>query len=148
MEFTRTLHEIATFVSLVLTATTITGCSMVIYLWRESAINAFKVKEKEDMHWFIIGVLIAFIGALVDNIWWGFAWTADFYGHASRDWWFANGVYSNLIFRQLASFVAAYCHVRAAISIDSYKYKSFIRLAAVSTVIAGWGLIMTQLYTN
>ena len=125
------VHDIATALSLSLTITTVLGCLGVLYLWRESAWNAWKRSHKKEIDWFVLGVAIGFLGALVDNIYWAIGWTADFLQlHSTRDFFFENGVYPNVFFRQFLTSAAAACHVRAAVASESLVFR-FV-------VLGGW----------
>lgn len=72
-------------------------------------------KRRDDTQWFILGVAIGFAGSVVDNLYWGLAWTAYYIDSAWADLLFSSGIYFNLFDRQLAGIFAAYCHVKAAI---------------------------------
>lgn len=129
MEFIR---DIVTVASMGLTFTTIIACMGVLYLWWEAAWRAWKASHRTEVNWFVLGVVIGFGGGIVDNVYWGFAWFAELVSHPYRDALFDNGVYANLIFRQLATIAAAVCHIRAAISTDSYRFRAI--------VFGGWAL--------
>jgi uncharacterized membrane protein len=64
----------------------------------------------------ILGVVTGFFGAILDNIWWGFAWSADFINPDSsfKQFFFDYGVYSNTIARQTLGVIAALCHIASA----------------------------------
>jgi len=64
----------------------------------------------------IMGIVINFAGNLVDNLWWGIAWSIYYIqGDGMTDnFFFVNGSYSNVIFRQTAGILGALCHIRAA----------------------------------
>lgn len=64
--------------------------------------------------WFILGVAVGFLGGLFDNFYWLIPWSCDFTRSEWREFWFSNGVYSNIPFRQLCGILAGYCHVRSA----------------------------------
>lgn len=110
------MNGLVTFLSLALTPPTIVAAIAVVVIWYRSAKKALEAKERTEMHWLIMGVFVGFVGSVFDNAYWGIAWAADYLNHPSKDWWFQNGVFSNLPFRQIATLVAAYCHLRAAIA--------------------------------
>lgn len=109
------LQNFAEAVSLVWTwPTVILGISVVAH-WAPYVYK--QLKEQEDLtsrDWLIMGVTVGFLGGVVDNIWWGVAWSFDFVELGNhRDWCFRHGVYSNIIFRQIFGAYAAYCHLVA-----------------------------------
>lgn len=129
MEFARDLVTIA---SMGLTLTTVVGCLGVIYMWWGAAWKAWKTSHRTELHYFIMGVSIGFFGALVDNVYWGFAWFAEFINHPYRDSLFDYGVYSNLFFRQLCTILAAAFHIQAAVESTSRTFRII--------VVGGWVL--------
>ena len=126
------MNEFVTFLSLVLTPPTIAAAVAVVLIFYKSFQNALSANEKTEKHWLIAGVFIGFFGGVFDNAYWGIAWAADYLDHPAKDWWFQNGVFSNLPFRQLATLAAAYCHIRAAVDSDSPFLRIVLALA--------WGL--------
>lgn len=132
------IYNLFTAASLALTVPALFGCAAVVYLWSKSALRAWRAAHKSETNWFVIGVTIGFIGSLFDNLYWFVAWTADYYQLPVRDWLFRNGVYSNTLFRQVATILAALCHVRAAVETDSRPFRWLIGLSWVSaTVLTG-----------
>lgn len=109
------MNDYAEMLSLVLTWPTVVIGIGVLAHWGRDAWEAFKVKGKDrsPTQWLILGVAIGFLGSVVDNAYWGIAWTADFTNHESRDFWFRHGVWPNIPFRQAAGAYAAYCHLRS-----------------------------------
>lgn len=61
----------------------------------------------------IAGVYIGFWGSMIDNAWWGVAWSADYLELPFRNFFFHNGVYPNTFFRQTALIIAGGLHVHA-----------------------------------
>lgn len=106
-------YNFVTLLSLGLTPLTIIGCCAVVYIWRKAAIKALKTREKTEVSWIILGVVVGFAGSFIDNLYWGLAWASDYAHLTPRDWLFKNGVYSNTPFRQVATIIAAVCHIRA-----------------------------------
>ena len=127
--------ETAELLSLGLTPVTIMLSALVICLWWSETWRVFKVGPKTPQCWFIIGVVIAFSGAVVDNGYWGAAWTAEYLqSEEAANWLFDNGMYSNIVFRQGFGTVAAYCHIRAAYD---YADKSVGRFNADQLTLIG-----------
>lgn len=116
-------HRAVTLASLALTPATIIAAAVVVFLWWGSAKRAFWISHKSEVQWFVLGVTIGFIGSMVDNIYWGLAWAADYTGHESRDALFRYGVYSNTPFRQICTIGAAVCHIKAAVDTDSHLFR-------------------------
>lgn len=87
---------------------------LVLHHWYKNAIQAFFTKNRDSADWMLIGVFVAFLGAVPDNIWWGVYWTLQSMSDPNAPWWQANGIFVNIPFRQIALLVAGYCHLRAA----------------------------------
>jgi len=113
-----TPHDAAELISLGATFPTISLSLLVVIHFFEEAWSAIKAKGTLDAtQWFIMGVAIGFAGGIVDNLYWGVAWSSSYLAMPSTEWIFDNGVYANIFARQGAGAIAAYCHVRAAISV-------------------------------
>ena len=110
------IHKLAEIISLSLTVPTVLLSAVVIVIWGKSSLSALKSKKRTGADWLIMGVIVSFIGSSLDNVYWGLAWGADFLGMASRDALFHHGVYANIPFRQIAGVIAAFCHIRGALS--------------------------------
>ncbi len=108
------LTTIAEMISLALTCPTIVLSLTVVALWWPQCWNAMFTRHRDATQWFIIGVAVGFMGSTFDNAYWGVAWFAQMMNLESADFWFRNGVFSNIPFRQIAGTAAAYCHVRSA----------------------------------
>ena len=115
--FWERIHDTAELVSLGLTVPTITMSVMVCYWWRKAALKAvrtsFNMRTGSD--WLILGVWIAFAGSIVDNAFWGAAWTSEYLGLPFTETLFLNGVYFNIPARQMAGAMGGYCHLLAAV---------------------------------
>lgn len=109
-------YEAANVVSLFLTPTTIYLCFLTALLFYRNAANAFFSQHPKATGWIAMGIVASFSGSLVDNVYWGAAWSADFTHSAYRDWLFQHGVFSNIPFRQSCDSLGAYCHIIAAVS--------------------------------
>ena len=130
------LHDAIIFLSLAFSPLTIIACFTVCYVWRKAAIEAINNKPRRDLDWFIVGVFIGFLGSSIDNIYWGIAWTMAYIKSPYTDFWFNNGAWSNLPFRQITTTAAAYCHLQAALKTDD----AIIRTVTISC------LTVTSLY--
>lgn len=142
MDFYDSLHRFVSLASLVLTPATIILSLAVVIVWLDSAKRALFSREKNSVQWLILGVSIGFVGSIVDNAYWGVAWTADFLGHSSRDQLFKNGVYSNAPFRQLCTIAAAACHVKAGVDSHNIFFKFVVISAGLSGVFVAVALLI------
>lgn len=109
--------NVAELISLFMTVPTVILGLGVVRKWgyRALFILAKPAKERTKVEWLVLGVFIGFAGLVPDNGWWGVAWTMHFLDSPHRDWWFDNGVYSNIIFRQAAGVYSAYCHLQSSV---------------------------------
>jgi len=110
--------DVAEWISLFLTIPTLFLSAAVVLMYRPDASKALKAISSGRVPWrvhmLILGIVIGFAGSFFDNLYWGIAWGAEALGHPARDWWFSNGVWSNLPFRQGTGVLAGLCHVIAA----------------------------------
>lgn len=130
-----TLHDAFTVASLALTPATIIGSVAVVAMWWRTAVRSAKQRPMIEMNWFVIGVVLSFAGASVDNFYWGTAWLLSYLDHPFAPGWFDSGVYSNLPFRQALTTAAAFCHVRAAVETDSLIFRGLTAASALSFLL-------------
>lgn len=132
-------QDFAELLSLVLTAPTIILSVWVVALFYKLAWTALIAKNKTSTQWFVLGIAAGFIGSVMDNLYWGVAWTASFLSIDVADTLFQFGVFSNIPFRQLAGTVAAYCHIRCSFALDSpeslWETKRLTKIVCYSIVI-------------
>lgn len=139
-------QNLAELVSLALTPATVILSLAVVYEWWPEASKIFWSGPKNAQDWFILGVTIAFLGSAFDNIWWGIAWTFSYMEMPHKDWWFYNGVWSNIPSRQMAGTLAAYCHIRASAQYrDSENERANVwarwsLLLGAAFIVALWGM--------
>ena len=114
------LHAIATIVSLILSFPAVAVCLLVLFAWHAKYVEYCNAINKTPSLTLIAGVYIGFSGSLGDNLWWGIAWSLDFVNVNNsgsikywRDFFFHNGVYPNIFFRQAALWIAGVLHLRA-----------------------------------
>lgn len=108
----------------------------VVYLWGPSAIRAVRKGALDAQGWFIVGVVVAFIGAVLDNLYWSVPWAASYLGLEVTGALMSSGVYFNIFFRQASGILAAYCHLRAA-AMSGEKSRRWINyLMALSNILA------------
>lgn len=86
-------------------------------------IRSGNIKTSQDF--FIVGVAIGFFGELLDNIYWTIPWSMDFINHPDTMCWHKHGVIPNIPFRQIATTVAAYCHIKSYV-LHSTKNNDYI----------------------
>lgn len=126
--------------SLALTAPVLVLCAFVIY----ECLHPLKTSIKgSQMRWILFGICFGFLGNLVDNLYWMFPWTANYLGLSSTPDLVNFGVFSNLLFRQTLTSVAAYCHLRAFIPEDNTRLLRLLNWGVVASIILGEGYILT-----
>lgn len=108
------VHQLFTGVSLAATSPTIAVAGMVLWRWHARYVAYCREEFKTPSLTLIAGVYWSFIGSFVDNSWWGVAWSLDYQGVPSgENWWFENGVFSNVLFRQGTGLKAGLLHLHA-----------------------------------
>lgn len=110
------MNDFIVLLSMGLTPATIISAIMVVYLFWHPFVKALNTKDRSAVNWMIIGVTVNFTGGVLDNLWWAFAWSGDYVAADSffRHFFFENGAYSNVIFRQGCGIIGALCHIRSA----------------------------------
>lgn len=110
------ISNAAEAISLALTAPTLYLARRTIAkFWRLAwGTLATPANQRTDYQWLILGIVVGFLGALLDNLYWGIAWTASYIDSPATAFWFEHGVFANVPFRQLAGIAAGYCHVISA----------------------------------
>ena len=103
---------------------------LVIYKYSRS-LKSFNEDSASD--WLILGILIGFIGKLIDNIFWNCAWSAYYFKHSTE--WFEYGQLFNIPFRQIALIVSGFCHTKAAIMMGKQIRVPLIISVFLSVVI-------------
>lgn len=128
--------------SLATTVPTLTSGYTVVHLYHREAWKVWKmpVDKRQRDDWLILGINTSFAGSVVDNLYWGLAWLALFYGSEHADTLFLNGVFSNLIFRQFTTFYGARCHVLSAGPETTLHYK--LGVAIPCAMSAGIGVML------
>ena len=109
---------------------------VVIYTWLPSAKISFKKQYPESHDWFIVGVVIGFLGSIIDNVYWTIPWSALFLDSDIYYKMIHYGVYINIFFRQGCGILAAYCHLKSAeLSLDK-NVKILNNILIISNMIA------------
>lgn len=136
--------DFAEFVSLCLTAPTILLAWLVVWNYWPRAKAAIQTMRRgehtTEVDLLVVGIAAAFIGGMLDNIYWGITWTTEFLGHPSRDAWFAHGAMSNIPFRQLTGIGAAILHLWPVV-VGRKRRNRYITWVAVATLITSVALI-------
>ena len=130
------LQHVAELLSLGMTFPTVVLAGSVIYMWFPSARKAWQKENKNGQDWFVMGVAIGFVGAMLDNIYWFMPWTAAYIGHPSFTDLTNAGVFFNVFFRQGLGIAAAYCHLKAA-ELTSRKRIKFVNSLLIASNFAG-----------
>lgn len=103
--------------SLALTIPTLFLAGLVVWRYFPSIRKLIRAKGRvQPRDLLISGIVISFMGAIADNIYWGIAWTCAYFDLPQKSWWFANGIWSNVPFRQGAGIIAAFLHLSAALT--------------------------------
>lgn len=73
-------------------------------------------RDRDRSDYLIMGIFVGFVGGALDNLYWAIPWTCEYLQLDATQSWIMNGVYPNIVSRQLCGGIAGYCHVRAALS--------------------------------
>ena len=123
-------------ISLALTIPTIILGIGVLIHWGPAAWEMFKAKSLDSNGWLIVGVVVAFLGSVLDNLYWSIPWASSFLSIGPTDALMENGVFFNIFFRQLSGIAAAYCHLKASVLSSSDGARKVNQLVAVSYIMA------------
>lgn len=134
------MQDLVEFVSLTLTVPTLLVGVWVLWVYGPSALRSLRSwshgNTPEYHSLLIVGIVVGFLGSVLDNAYWGAAWSSEFFDHESRDSLFQYGVWSNVPFRQLAGTAAGSLHVWAHVR-DSESGRKLFAAIWVFTVWAG-----------
>lgn len=72
------IQDLAELFSLWLTTPTIFLGFYVVVLWFSGAADAARKRNRNATDWFVLGVAVGFLGACVDNGYWGLAWASSY----------------------------------------------------------------------
>lgn len=148
------LHEAAEIISIALTLPTVFLSAWVVLIFFGQAQSALRESPalRKPVGWFAMGITVGFAGSVLDNIYWGVAWSACYV----ECYWlqsvlFKYGVFSNVPFRQVAGIMAAYFHLRCAMALpthnDRESWKEIIRLINVLVVSCILGAVFVTILT-
>lgn len=77
--------------------------------------HAFTLRPRVPTDWLIAGIVVSFLSATFDNLFWQFVWTGHFLNRPGVPVFFEMGPAVNVFFRQIPTIIAAYCHIRAGV---------------------------------
>ena len=117
--------EALVLLSIALTVPTLIGCCAVVLLWRRAAWKAWQIAHKQELHYFMIGVMVAFIGSTIVHGYWSLTFIARYMEWRIHPLLAAHGVYVMLV-SQLMTACAAACHVRAAAITSSAVFRRWV----------------------
>lgn len=119
------IGEALVLLSISLTVPTVIGCGAVVMLWRRAAWKAWQVEHKSELHYFMIGVLIAFVGSTLVHSYWSMAFVARYMEWGIHAALSRNGVYVMIVSQVMTAGAAAY-HVRAAAITSSHVFRRWV----------------------
>jgi hypothetical protein len=89
---------------------------------------------KTAVHWLVLGIVLNFIGKLLDNAYWNGSWAAFRWGDPTG--WFTLGPVVNLVFRQGFLVVGGACHIVAAVmSAGDLGWRKSLLAAALAVAL-------------
>lgn len=146
------LTENAQLVSLALTLPTVALAAAVVrtyYARMRVAVRHILGKEQvvSETDFLVTGIVIAFVGAILDNSFWFVAWTAAFVDLPIKDDLFAYGVWANIPFRQTMGIVAALFHLWPVIGAPNISNGKG-RVLAYSTIALALILVFARFAWN
>lgn len=95
---------------------------------------SFQVTSWKSYDWLILGIIISFVGKVLDAMYWQVTWTSYLKDTNLKQVLLDYGAGANLPLRQLPIVLACICHLKAAhLSIADTRYTS--RLAFYSLLI-------------
>jgi len=135
----------AIVVSAFLAVSCIVMSMAVILLWLPGNLGESKSKHSVSVRWLVTGIVASFVASIIDNAWWGIAWSLRYADNPSWHWWFDFGVYSNIASRQGIKIFAAWCHIKAAVEsgiISGHAAYACGLLAIIAGALAAISLLM------
>ena len=114
-----TAYDFAALASLALTPLALILSVHVVIAWAPAFIEALRAPRPlaaRDL--FILGVVVAFTGEILDGVWWGAGWSTEYVSGEvtapALGFFRRNGAIANAVFRQGATIAAALLHLRSA----------------------------------
>lgn len=138
----------AELITLSMTIPTIVLGLCVLSRWGKPAWAAFKSRKLDSTEWFVIGVFIAFLGYVLDSLYWCIPLALSIFGIQHSCAAMQELLVYNLMFRQVAGLASAYCHLKAADlsssrssrltnTVVAFSYLTVCILAAVFGLLKG-----------
>ena len=84
-------------------------CLMVVFYYSKSAIRNRKPATAHE--WLILGIVLGFAAKVFDNGFWTFFWAGHLLQRPWTEYYIEIGPAAVLVFRQLSTIAAAFCHV-------------------------------------
>lgn len=132
------LTSSAEVISLTLTLPAVVLSTWVVVIWGPKAWVALKLNanKRTDLDWLILGIAVGFLGGVIDNTYWGVAWSLQYIESDCADWWFTHGAFPNIVARQAAGAYAAYCHLRGFWTSIKERHNR-LAIMCIASLIAG-----------
>jgi len=128
------VHTVAEYISLVLTIPTVILGVLVIYYYSPKAFMALTSDEPmNETQMLVTGITIGFIGAVLDNMYWFLAWGSDLLELPTTEFFFTNGVFANVPFRQITGILAASFHIMPIIRAAKQR-KNLFKVIGLCTI--------------
>lgn len=107
-------NEIISLVSLCLIFPTIGFALTVLVIWGGDFFKYLFKTDKNPMEWLIVGIVVAFFGVVINSLYWGILLSQAYITReiASPDL-YDTGLVLNIIFKQIFSMIAGYCHIKS-----------------------------------
>ena len=107
----------------------------VLHRWAGPTWVSLKRDSLDSTAWFIIGVFVAFMGFVLDSLYWCLPIFLTMFGVEPHCEVMRDFLPYNLIIRQIAGMGAAYCHLKASGIADSEHSRVTNRLVASSYIV-------------
>ena len=127
--------EFFTAISLFLTPWAVLTAALVVYQWGPASIHAICHKGMNSNDWLVLGIVVGFVGAILDNLYWGYAWQLKYTNNPNSEWWFEYGVMANVLFRQGAGVIAGTCFIMSACKILQHPITLCIKTVTVIAIL-------------
>ena len=118
------------------------------HVWWPSFQDAMKVAFTKGVkwtaeQWLVVGIVIGFLGNMLDNIFWGIVWMFKFVDESTHQALFELGPTFNVVFRQIFGIFAVYCHLFAAMKMSD---RDHAKIPLGMYLLAGLGVTLIFLF--
>lgn len=114
-----TPYQCAIITSIYLTIICMAGSGVAVYkshfVMREIVLTSQNKSRFEAYQLLVLAFVFAKLGSVGDQTWWGIAWRYRLTDTHIWEWWFDNGIYPNIVFRQLLQIFSNHCFIVALI---------------------------------